>query len=97
LRLIERSCDQGDRTAPFPAYKATDFHSHITSMIRRVDACLDNTYIKNISMPAKLTHRTMALAVILTVQLMLAMDFLIVIVSLKNIQSDLGFTIAGLS
>jgi EmrB/QacA subfamily drug resistance transporter len=66
-------------------------------MIRRADACLDNTYIKYISMPAKLTHRTMALAVILTAQLMLAMDFLIVIVSLKNIQSDLGFTTSGLS
>jgi MFS family permease len=48
-------------------------------------------------MPAKLIHRTLAFAVILTAQLMLAMDFLIVIVSLKNIQSNLGFTTAGLS
>jgi EmrB/QacA subfamily drug resistance transporter len=48
-------------------------------------------------MPTTLTHRATALAVILTVQLMLQMDFLIVIVSLKNIQTDLGFTAAGLS
>jgi EmrB/QacA subfamily drug resistance transporter len=41
--------------------------------------------------------RSAALAVILTVQLMLAMDFLIVIVSLHHIQKDLGFTAAGLS
>jgi MFS family permease len=39
----------------------------------------------------------MALAVVLTAQLMLSMDFLIVIVSLKNIQVDLGFTTANLS
>jgi len=39
----------------------------------------------------------MALAIVLTVQLMLAMDFLIVVVSLNDIQSDLGFTSAGLS
>lgn len=44
-----------------------------------------------------LKYRTTALAVILTVQLMLQMDFLIVIVSLKNIQADLGFTPATLS
>ncbi|CAM4199489.1 drug resistance transporter, EmrB/QacA subfamily [Pedobacter westerhofensis] len=48
-------------------------------------------------MPATLIYRKTALAVILTVQLMLAMDFLIVIVSLKNIQIDLGFTAADLS
>ena len=48
-------------------------------------------------MPAILTHRKAALAVILTVQLMLQMDFLIVIVSLKHIQTDLGFSAAGLS
>jgi MFS family permease len=48
-------------------------------------------------METKLKYRNTALAVILTVQLMLQMDFLIVIVSLKNIQDDLGFTAAGLS
>lgn len=48
-------------------------------------------------MPTTLIHRTPALAIILTAQLMLAMDFLIVIVSLKNIQADLGFTAANLS
>ena len=48
-------------------------------------------------MPATLVYRKTALAVILSVQLMLAMDFLIVIVSLKNIQVDLGFTAANLS
>jgi len=48
-------------------------------------------------MPTTLIHRKAALAVILTVQLMLQMDFLIVIVSLKHIQTDLGFTAAGLS
>jgi EmrB/QacA subfamily drug resistance transporter len=48
-------------------------------------------------MPTTLNYRTTALAVILTVQLMLQMDFLIVIVSLKNIQADLGFTAANLS
>jgi EmrB/QacA subfamily drug resistance transporter len=48
-------------------------------------------------MPATLIYRKTALAVILTVQLMLAMDFLIVIVSLKNIQIDLCFTAADLS
>jgi len=48
-------------------------------------------------MPTTLIHRKAALAVILTVQLMLQMDFLIVIVSLKHIQADLGFTAAGLS
>lgn len=48
-------------------------------------------------MPSTLNYRKTALAVILTVQLMLAMDFLIVIVSLKDIQIDLGFTAADLS
>jgi EmrB/QacA subfamily drug resistance transporter len=48
-------------------------------------------------MPTTLKFRTIALSVILTVQLMLQMDFLIVIVSLKNIQADLGFTAANLS
>lgn len=48
-------------------------------------------------MPAILNNKNIALAVILTVQLMLAMDFLIVVVSLKNIQADLGFTTANLS
>jgi len=48
-------------------------------------------------MPATLIHRKTALTIILTVQLMLAMDFLIVIVSLKNIQADLGFNAADLS
>lgn len=48
-------------------------------------------------MPEKLIHKNIALAVILTVQLMLAMDFLIVVVSLKDIQADLGFTTANLS
>ena len=48
-------------------------------------------------MPKTLIHRKTALAIILTVQLMLAMDFLIVVVSLKNIQTDLGFTASGLS
>lgn len=48
-------------------------------------------------MPTILTNKNIALAVILTVQLMLAMDFLIVVVSLKNIQADLGFTTANLS
>jgi EmrB/QacA subfamily drug resistance transporter len=42
-------------------------------------------------------HRKLAIAIILTVQLMLAMDLLIVIVALKNIQIDLGFTSTGLS
>jgi EmrB/QacA subfamily drug resistance transporter len=53
--------------------------------------------MNNNTMPATLIYRKTALAVILTVQLMLAMDFLIVIVSLKNIQIDLGFTAADLS
>jgi EmrB/QacA subfamily drug resistance transporter len=48
-------------------------------------------------MSTTLNYRTIALSVILTVQLMLQMDFLIVIVSLKNIQADLGFTAANLS
>lgn len=48
-------------------------------------------------MPTTLIHRKTALAIILTVQLMLAMDFLIVVVSLKNIQADLGFTSTNLS
>jgi EmrB/QacA subfamily drug resistance transporter len=48
-------------------------------------------------MPTTLNFRTAALSVILTVQLMLQMDFLIVIVSLKNIQADLGFTASMLS
>ena len=39
----------------------------------------------------------LALATILTAQLMLQMDFLIVIVALPKIQSELGFTAAGLS
>jgi MFS family permease len=51
----------------------------------------------NNTMPSTLIYRKTALAVILTVQLMLAMDFLIVIVSLKDIQIDLGFTAADLS
>jgi EmrB/QacA subfamily drug resistance transporter len=38
-----------------------------------------------------------ALATILTAQLMLTMDFLIVLVALPRIQSELGFTAAGLS
>lgn len=48
-------------------------------------------------MPNTLVYRKAAIAIILTVQLMLAMDFLIVIVSLKNIQEDLGFTSVDLS
>jgi MFS family permease len=48
-------------------------------------------------MPNTLVYRRAAIAIILTVQLMLAMDFLIVIVSLKNIQVDLGFASADLS
>jgi EmrB/QacA subfamily drug resistance transporter len=48
-------------------------------------------------MPNTLVYRKAAIAIILTVQLMLAMDFLIVIVSLKNIQVDLGFASADLS
>ncbi|CAM3975756.1 Major Facilitator Superfamily protein [Pedobacter westerhofensis] len=48
-------------------------------------------------MTTTLIHRRTALAIILTVQLMLAMDFLIVIVSLKNIQTDLRFTTTNLS
>jgi EmrB/QacA subfamily drug resistance transporter len=48
-------------------------------------------------MTTTLIHKKTALAIILTVQLMLAMDFLIVIVSLKNIQVDLGFTSSQLS
>lgn len=48
-------------------------------------------------MTTTLIHRKTALAIILTVQLMLAMDFLIVIVSLKNIQIDLGFNATDLS
>jgi EmrB/QacA subfamily drug resistance transporter len=40
---------------------------------------------------------TMALTVILTAQLMLQMDFLIVLVALPKIQSELGFTTAELS
>lgn len=48
-------------------------------------------------MPATLIYRKTALAIILTVQLMLSMDFLIVVVSLKNIQTDLGFTSSDLS
>ncbi|MET1057355.1 MAG: MFS transporter [Pedobacter sp.] len=48
-------------------------------------------------MTVTLIHRKTAIAIILTVQLMLAMDFLIVIVSLKNIQLDLGFTATDLS
>jgi len=48
-------------------------------------------------MPKTLVYRKAAIAIILTVQLMLAMDFLIVIVSLKNIQIDLGFISTDLS
>lgn len=48
-------------------------------------------------MSTTLKYRTSALSVILSVQLMLQMDFLIVIVSLKNIQADLGFSAANLS
>jgi len=40
---------------------------------------------------------TIALATILTAQLMLTMDFLIVLVALPKIQTELGFTPAGLS
>ncbi|WEO75216.1 MFS transporter [Agrobacterium vitis] len=40
---------------------------------------------------------TLALATILTAQLMLTMDFLIVLVALPKIQTELGFTPAGLS
>ncbi|ORE93289.1 MFS transporter [Aurantimonas sp. 22II-16-19i] len=42
-------------------------------------------------------NRALALATILAAQLMLQMDFLIVIVALPRIQADLGFTPAGLS
>lgn len=48
-------------------------------------------------MPTTIIHKKTALAVILTVQLMLAMDFLIVVISLKDIQADLGFTSTDLS
>jgi len=48
-------------------------------------------------MPSNFIHKNIALAVILSVQLMLAMDFLVVVVSLKDIQTDLGFTAADLS
>lgn len=41
--------------------------------------------------------RTLALWVVLAAQLMLQMDFLIVIVALPRIQHELGFTAAGLS
>lgn len=47
--------------------------------------------------PAALNNRTLALWTILTAQLMLQMDFLIVIVALPRIQQDLGFSTAGLS
>ena len=42
-------------------------------------------------------RRGIALATILTAQLMLTMDFLIVLVALPRIQTELGFTPAGLS
>jgi len=48
-------------------------------------------------MPVTLIHRKTALVVILSVQLMLAMDFLIVVVSLNDIQADLGLNSANLS
>lgn len=43
------------------------------------------------------THRMLALAVILSAQLMLQMDFLIVMVALPQIQAELGFSPAALS
>lgn len=43
------------------------------------------------------TRRVLALAVILSAQLMLQMDFLIVMVALPQIQADLGFSPAALS
>ncbi|AHZ71688.1 hypothetical protein OU5_4609 [Pseudomonas mandelii JR-1] len=43
------------------------------------------------------TNRILALAVILSAQLMLQMDFLIVMVALPQIQADLGFSPAALS
>lgn len=43
------------------------------------------------------TNRILALAVILSAQLMLQMDFLIVMVALPQIQADLGFSAAALS
>jgi hypothetical protein len=48
-------------------------------------------------MPNTLVYRKAAIAIILIVQLMLAIDFLMVIVSLRNIQVDLGFALANLS
>lgn len=42
-------------------------------------------------------RRALALWVVLAAQLMLAMDFLIVVVALPRIQQDLGFTSAGLT
>lgn len=50
-------------------------------------------------MPAKSLRlrRSIAMVTILTAQLMLTMDFLIVLVALPRIQTDLGFTTAGLS
>jgi MFS family permease len=40
---------------------------------------------------------SLAMVTILTAQLMLTMDFLIVLVALPRIQTDLGFSAAGLS
>jgi MFS family permease len=49
-------------------------------------------------MPAQdSTRRTLALATILAAQLMLQMDFLIVMVALPRMQADLGFSAAALS
>lgn len=42
-------------------------------------------------------HRAWALWIVLAAQLMLAMDFLIVVVALPRIQEDLGFTAAALT
>lgn len=42
-------------------------------------------------------QRSLALWTVLAAQLMLQMDFLIVLVALPRIQQDLGFTTVGLS
>lgn len=42
-------------------------------------------------------RRALALWTVLAAQLMLAMDFLIVVVALPRIQADLGFSAAGLT
>ncbi|AHL75432.1 MFS transporter [Stutzerimonas stutzeri] len=47
--------------------------------------------------PLPFEHRVLALVVILAAQLMLQMDFLIVMVALPQIQMDLGFSAATLS